>query len=151
MNSPVNLPLKVTELSRLGRSTSEVVDLVNLLIYRQIRIIIIKQHLDFNRHDLNSKVIVTLFSLFGELERDFISLRTKEALASKKAKGLTLGKPKGTIQKSQFDVDRNRIVELLSLGLSVRKIASLLNYKNHISLNTYINKRNLKIELNNEK
>ncbi|EQB98050.1 recombinase family protein [Photorhabdus temperata] len=78
--------LIVTELSRLGRSTSEVVDLVNLLIHRQVRIIIIKQHLDFNRHDLNSKVIVTLFSLFGELERDFISLRTKEALASKKSK-----------------------------------------------------------------
>ncbi|ERT10957.1 recombinase family protein [Photorhabdus temperata] len=143
--------LIVTELSRLGRSTSEVVDLVNLLIHRQVRIIIIKQHLDFNRHDLNSKVIVTLFSLFGELERDFISLRTKEALASKKAKGLTLGKPKGTIQKSQFDVDRDRIMELLSLGLSVRKIANLLNYKNHISLKNYINKRNLKIELNNEK
>ncbi|WP_330959474.1 hypothetical protein [Xenorhabdus nematophila] len=96
-------------------------------------------------------MIVTLFSLFGELERDFISLRTKEALASKKAKGHTLGKPKGTIQKSQFDEDRDRIVELLSLGLSVRKIANLLSYKNHISLNTYINKRNLKIGLNNEK
>ena len=78
--------LIVTELSRLGRSTTEVVDLVNTLINQQVRIIIIKQHLDFNRHDLNSKVIVTLFSLFGELERDFISLRTKEALASKKQK-----------------------------------------------------------------
>lgn len=139
--------LIVTELSRLGRSTSEVVDLVNRLISRQIRIIIIKQHLDFNRHDLNSKVIVTLFSLFGKLERDFISLRTKEALASKKAKGHTLGKPKGTIQKSQFDADRDRIVELLSLGLSVRKIANLLSYKSHISLNTYINKRQLKVGL----
>ncbi|MEQ4672425.1 hypothetical protein AB7W30_22610 [Providencia manganoxydans] len=28
-----------------------------------------------------------------------VTLRTKEALASKKAKGHTLGKPKGTIQK----------------------------------------------------
>ncbi len=71
----------------------------------------------------------------GELERDFISLRTKEALASKKAKG--------TLQKSQFDVDREKIIELLTLGVSVRKIANLLKYKNHISLNTYINKRKL--------
>jgi hypothetical protein len=31
--------------------------------------------------------------------------------------------------------------ELLKLGLSVRKIASLLEYKNHLALNTYINKR----------
>lgn len=135
--------LVVTELSRLGRSTAEVINLVNTLIEKQVRIIIIKQNLDFNRYDLNSKVVVTLFSLFGELERDFISLRTKEALASKKANGIKLGKPKGTIQKSQFDVDREKIIELLSLGVSVRKIAGLLNYKSHISLNTYINKRKL--------
>lgn len=135
--------LVVTELSRLGRSTAEVVSLVNTLIERQVRMIFIKQHLDFNRHDLNSKVIVTLFSLFGELERDFIILRTKEALASKKEKGIKLGKPKGTLQKSQFDVDREKIIELLTLGVSVRKIATLLKYKNHISLNTYINKRKL--------
>ncbi|MGI2299120.1 recombinase family protein [Candidatus Cardinium hertigii] len=135
--------LVVTELSRLGRSTAEVVNLVNTLIDQQVRIIIIKQNLDFNRYDLNSKVMVTLFSLFGELERDFISLRTKEALASKKANGIKLGKPKGTIQKSQFDVDQEKIIELISLGVSVRKIAGLLNYKNHISLNTYINKRKL--------
>lgn len=119
------------------------VDLVNTLIDRQVCIIIIKQHLNFNRHDLNSKVVVTLFSFFGELERDFISLRTKEALASKRAKGIKLGKPEGTLQKSQFDVDREKIVELLTLGLSVRKIAKFFNYKNHISLNTYINKRKL--------
>ena len=135
--------LIVTELSRLGRSTAEVVELVNTLIDRQVRIIIIKQHLNFNRHDLNSKVIVTSFSLFGELERDFISLRTKEALASKKEKGIKLGKPKGTLQKSQFDADREKIIELLSLGLSVRKIAKFFNYKNHISLNTYVKKRKL--------
>ncbi|MGI2262369.1 recombinase family protein, partial [Candidatus Cardinium hertigii] len=126
-----------------SRSTTEVVDLVNTLIERQIRMIVIKQHLDFHRNDLNSKVIVTLFSLFGELERDFMSLRTKEALASKKAKGMKLGKSKGTLQKSQFDVDRDKIIELLTLGVSVRKIANLLKYRNDISLNTYINKRKL--------
>ena len=44
---------------------------------------------------MNSKIIITLFSLFAELERDLISLRTKEALAAKKAQGKPLGKPKG--------------------------------------------------------
>lgn len=93
---------------------------------------------------MNSKIIVTLFSLFSELERDLISLRTKEALAAKKAQGLQLGKPKCTIQKSKFDKDIDRIKELLSYGLSIRKIAKVLNYNNHISLNTYINRRNIK-------
>jgi DNA invertase Pin-like site-specific DNA recombinase len=95
--------LIVTELSRLGRSTAEVVALVNALIQRNIRLITIKQNLDIQRHDMNSKIIITLFSLIAELERDLISLRTKEALSAKKARGQVLGKPRGTLQKSSGD------------------------------------------------
>ena len=79
----------------------------------------------------------------NELERDLISLRTKEALAAKRAQGQILGKPKGTLQKSKFDQDLERIKELLGYGLSVRKIARVLGYTSHIALNTYINKRGL--------
>jgi Resolvase, N terminal domain len=59
-----------------------------------------------HQQDMNSKIIITLFSLFSELEKDLISLRTKEALSAKKAQGQLRGKPKGTLQKSKFD--RNR-------------------------------------------
>lgn len=136
--------LIVTELSRLGRSTAEVISLVNELIKKQVRVIAIKQNLDIKQHDITSKVMITLFSLFSELERDLISLRTKEALANKKAQGVQLGKPKGTVQKSKFDQDVVKIKELLALGLSVRKIAIFFGYSNHIGLNTYISKRNLR-------
>lgn len=138
--------LMVTELSRLGRSTSEVLTLVNTMVNRHIRVILVKQDLDLdiNRQDMNSKISLTMFSLLAELERDLISLRTKEALASKKRDGKVLGKPKGTIQKSKFDKDVEKIKELLGVGLSVRKITKVLGYKNNISLNIYINKRNLK-------
>jgi DNA invertase Pin-like site-specific DNA recombinase len=47
-------------------------------------VIILKQNLDISQHDMSSKIVITLFSLFAELERDLISLRTKEALAAKK-------------------------------------------------------------------
>jgi DNA invertase Pin-like site-specific DNA recombinase len=136
--------LIVTELSRLGRSTAEVIALINELVARNIRVIILKQNLDIHRHDMNSKIVITLFSLYAELERDLISLRTKEALAAKRIQGVLLGKPKGTIQKSKFDKDVERIKELLSLGLSVRKISKLLGYTNHLALNTYVNKRRLR-------
>ena len=139
--------LLVTELSRLGRSTTEVITIVNSLAKRNIRVIVLKQNLDISQQDINSKVTLTLFSLFSELERDLISLRTKEALASKKRQGQILGKPKGTIQKSKFDKHAEKIKELLDYGLSVRKISSVLEYNNHIALNTYINKRNLKKKL----
>lgn len=140
--------LIVTELSRLGRSTAEVIGLVNELIKKKVRVIAIKQNLDMKQHDMTSKVMITLFSLFAELERDLISLRTKEALANKRAQGITLGKPKGTVQKSKFDKDQERIKELLTLGLSVRKIANLLGFSNHIGLNTYVKKRNLRMPIN---
>lgn len=139
--------LMVTELSRLGRSTAEVVALINELVARQIRVIVLKQNLDIHQHDMNSKIMITLFSLFAELERDLLSLRTKEALATKKLQGVSLGKPKGTIQKSQFDANLVRIKELLSVGLSVRKIAKVLGYTNHLALNTYINKRKIRESL----
>ena len=140
--------LIVTELSRLGRSTSEVIALVNELVQRHIRIIVIKQNLDLRQNsDMAAKVMITLFSLFAELERDLVSLRTKEALAVKKAQGVKLGKPKGTIQASKFDQNRERIEELLGLGLSVRKIARVLGYSNHIGLNNYINRRSIRESL----
>ena len=75
------------------------------------------------QQDMNSKISITLFSLFSELERDLISLRTKEALSAKRAQGQILGRPKGTLQKSKFDQKLERIKELLGYGLSVRNIA----------------------------
>lgn len=136
--------LIVTELSRLGRSTAEVIALINALVEKSIRVIILKQNLDIRQHDMNSKIIITLFSLFGELERDLVSSRTKEALAAKKAQGRILGKPLGTIQKSKFDAHQEKIKELLGIGLSVRKIAKVLGYSSHIALNEYLNKRQFK-------
>jgi DNA invertase Pin-like site-specific DNA recombinase len=136
--------LVVTELSRIGRSTAEVIALVNALITRIVRVVVLKQGLDLYQHDMNSKVMITLFSLFAELERDFISIRIKEALAAKRAQGVRLGKPKGVIQKSKFDQDVDRIKELLDLGLPVRKIAKLLGYTNHVGLNMYVKRRGIR-------
>ena len=139
--------LVVTELSRLGRSTGEVITLINQLAAHDIRVVILKQNLDLHHnHDMTSKVMITLFSLFAELERDLISMRTKEALAAKKAQGVQLGKPQGTIQGSIYDKGRAKIVEMLSWGVSRRKISEYLGYGNHASLNYYINSRNLQEE-----
>jgi len=71
-------------------------------------------------------------------------------LATKKAQGIQLGKPKGTIQASKFDKGRERIEELLRLGMSVRKIAKVMGYSNHIGLNTYIKKRKIRELLEQE-
>jgi putative DNA-invertase from lambdoid prophage Rac len=139
--------LIVTELSRLGRSTGEVILLINQLVAYGVIILIIKQNLRLGEglQDITAKVMVTLLALFGEIERDFISLRTKEALAAKKAQGVVLGKPKGTIQSSMYDKDRERIKELLSLGVPQKRIVERhLGYGTTKSLSYYIRTRGLR-------
>jgi hypothetical protein len=66
-------------------------------------------------------------------------------LASKKAQGVILGKPKGTIQASIYDKDRGRIEELLSLGVPQKRIIERhLQYGTTKSISYYIRTRKLK-------
>ncbi len=135
--------LIISELSRLGRSTSEVIDIVNELIVKQIGFVAIKESLNItDKLDMSSKIIITMFSLFAELERDIISDRTRQALKAKKDGGKVLGKPKGTIQESMLDEHREKIVELLGYGVPKKKIADMFGTCRH-NLYKYINKRNL--------
>ena len=142
--------LIVTELSRLGRSTGEVILLINQLVASQVDVIVMKQNLRLGSglEDMTSKVMVTLLALFAEIERDFISLRTKEALAAKKAQGIILGKPKGTIQSSMYDKDKERIKELLLLGVPQKRIVEHhLGYGTTKSLSYYIRTRKLRKQI----
>ena len=143
----------VSELSRLGRSTQEVLQTIERLMKLEVELHIIKHNLVINpnnKNDFVSKAMMTLFSLFAELERDLISQRTKEALRSRKEQGVRLGKPEGTLQKSKYDEHKDRIVELKKLGLSLNKIVSVhlepVMGKGNCSvqsLSTYITKRGL--------
>lgn len=137
--------LITTELSRLGRSTADVLNLVRGLTERGVRVVALKQNLDIRpgNQDISSKVLVTVFSMLAELERDLISMRTKEALAARKAAGKRLGKPKGTIQTSKFDGDRERIEFWLKDGRSQRYICRRLGYGSPSGLNRYIRTRGI--------
>ena len=86
--------LIVSELSRLGRSLGQVIGLIDLLVKKEIRFIAIKESIRFeDKQTLQTKVMVTMFALFAEVERDLISERTKEGLAAARAKGKLLGRP----------------------------------------------------------
>ena len=57
-------------MSRLGRSLSQVIQIVETLVRRKIRFIAIKEAIEFDgKQDLQTKVMIALFGLFAEVER----------------------------------------------------------------------------------
>lgn len=136
----------VSELSRLGRSTQQVLSLVKKLMEeKKCRVVMIKQGLDIdpkNHQDMMTKVLLTVFSLMAELERDFVSERTKEGLRARKERGVILGKPKGVVQTSIYDKDYNRIMNLKNLGVPIQAIIDVhLKYGKYLSLKKYIDRK----------
>ena len=149
-NCQMNSTIIVSNLNVFGRTIETILEIVKFLLANKIRIIVVEQNLDLiDDKDMLTQMILGVISMTVGLEKDLMSLRTKEALTAKKLDGMSLGKPKGTIQKSKFDMQRDKIEELLGVGLSVRKISKLLGYNNHIGLNNYVKKRKIKINLNN--
>ncbi|KTD15574.1 DNA-invertase hin [Legionella gratiana] len=134
-----------SELSRLGRSIKETLNTIETIIQdKQARLILIKQNLDLNpaaKCNVANKVLITIFSMLAELERDFISKRTKEGLKARAAKGIKLGKPKGVIQASMYDKDKDKILHLYHLGVPIQKIISThLGYGKYLSLKAWLRK-----------
>jgi DNA invertase Pin-like site-specific DNA recombinase len=118
--------LIVSELSRMGRSVGEIITTIDTLVKRKIRFFAVKEGIRLNgSQDIQTKVMVTMFGLFAEIERDLISMRTKEALAAAKASGKQLGRPKGTKGKSRLDGREEEIKELLKMGVSKASIAKI--------------------------
>ncbi len=139
----------IYDLNVFGRTTEIILKHINFLLDHKVRIISVNQNLDLiSKDDMLTQMILGVIKMTISLEKDLMSLRTKEALTAKKIEGVHLGKPKGTIQKSKFDKQRDKIEELLGVGLSVRKIAKLLGYNNHIGLNNYVKKRNIRASIN---
>ena len=118
--------LIVSELSRLGRSVGEIITMVDTLVKKKIRFLAVKEAIRLNgAQDLQTKVMVTMFGLFAEIERDLISIRTKEALAAARASGKQLGRPKGSRGRSKLDGREDEIRKLLSLNVSKSSIARI--------------------------
>lgn len=113
--------LIVSELSRIGRSMLEIMQVLSIAMEKGIHIYAIKGNWKLD-DSLQSKIMAMVFSMAAEIERDLISKRTKEALRAKKAAGIKLGRPKGT-GKSKLDKHRIEIEALLKNGSTQKFIA----------------------------
>lgn len=118
--------LIVTEISRLSRSLTDIMGVMGRCIEKGINIYTTKEKYRFD-DSINSKVLCFAFGLVAEIERNLISLRTKEALALRKAEGKRLGRKAGDCPKTTI-LHRNicTIRKLLKEGFTGRYIYTQL-------------------------
>ena len=90
--------LIVSELSRLSRTFLEIMSIVRTILEKKVILYSVKENCCLG-DNINSKVILFAFGLAAEIERDLISLRTKEALAARKEQGMSLGRRPGDCPK----------------------------------------------------
>ena len=136
--------LIVAELSRLGRSVGQIAMFVDEVVHRKIKIICLKENITLNgKRDIQTKVMITMFSLFAEIERDLISERTKEGLARARAEGKLLGRPKGTLGTSKLDGKEKEISDYLKKGVNKANIAKIYGVS-WPTINNFIKTRQIK-------
>lgn len=131
----------VSELSRLGRSMLECMEILSIALDRGIHVYAVKGSWQLDQ-SIQSKIIAMAFSMAAEIERDLISQRTKEALRAKKAAGIKLGRPKGP-GKSKLDAFRPEIEALLANGSTQKFIAQRYS-TTEANLHNWMRKRGIK-------
>lgn len=82
----------IESLSRLGRSTKDLIELVELFGEHWVNLVSLKESIDTKTP--TGKLLFTLMSALAQFERDVIAERTREGLRSARARGKVGGRPK---------------------------------------------------------
>ena len=98
----------VSEISRLARSALQVLDILETAAARESSVHIVKSGMVMDG-SMQATITATVLGLAAQIEREFISLRTREALARRKAQGLPLGRPRGRAKRVKLDAHREEI------------------------------------------
>ena len=116
--------LIVTEISRLSRTLTDIMNIMGKCLEKGINLYTTKEGYSFD-DTINSKVLCFAFGLVAEIERNLISMRTKEALAVRKAEGKVKKKKKGSYTKLNILMEnRDEIAAMLGQGKQVGKICN---------------------------
>ena len=115
-----------SEVSRMGRSTLQVLEMLETSMDRGLTVHIAKQRMVLDG-SMQARITATVLGLAAEIERELISQRTIEALARRKASGKPLGRPKGRKATTlKLDPKETEIRGYLAKGISKRSIAKLV-------------------------
>lgn len=119
--------LIVTEVSRLSRTLTDIMAIMGKCLKKEINLFTTKEGYSFD-NSINSKVLCFAFGLVAEIERNLISMRTKEALALRKAEGMVLGRKKGSYTKFNILVENQQsVIQMLNNDKSITFICKEFN------------------------
>jgi DNA invertase Pin-like site-specific DNA recombinase len=128
----------ITDLTRLSRSTKDLLELVGKLQEIGVGLKSLKeQWLDTS--SAHGKLLLTIFSSLSQFERDVLSERTKEGLSSARARGKVGGRKKANKKKvdaalKMYDSRIHTISEITELtGLSKATIYRKIQERTRIS------------------
>jgi DNA invertase Pin-like site-specific DNA recombinase len=118
--------LIVSELSRIGRSTADVLTFLEHAALKGLHIVAVKNNITLDG-SIQSTIFATVLGLAAEIERDFIKSRTKEGMQKAKEAGKKIGRPSGRAKSVKLDKVGEQIQKLLTANVAKTAIARLLN------------------------
>lgn len=117
----------VSELSRISRRLFVLFRILENLLEHGVAVYSVKDGYSLD-NTIQSKVLAFAFGMAAEIERDMISMRTREALAVKRANGGILGRPHGVRNKThKLDGKYAQIQQMINNGMPKIQIARRFN------------------------
>ena len=114
----------VTEMTRWGRSTIDLIETLQLLHSWHVSLIA-QTGLQFDLNTPQGRLIAHLMASLAEFERDLVRERVRSGVAAAKAKGQKFGRQPG--QRLKADKLGPKVLQMVQQGYSYRKIAEILN------------------------
>lgn len=124
--------------SRLGRSTKDLINLMDFFSENEVKVISHKEQ--FDTSTAQGKLMLTVFQAFAEFERDLIVERTKEGLISARSRGRRGGRPRlkeSKVDKAlrMYDAQFHSLKEIYELtGVSPSTLYRYINKRKNSSL-----------------
>lgn len=113
--------LITSEISRIGRSTSNVISTCRKLTRKGVKVFFIKQNLQLDESPMG-KMFIAIMSAFAEMERDLMIQRTKEGIERARREGKHIGRAKGS-KFEKLAKNSDEIRQMFDNGLSKTDIA----------------------------
>jgi DNA invertase Pin-like site-specific DNA recombinase len=117
--------LIVSELSRIGRSTADVLTFLEHAAIKGLHVVAVKNNITLDG-SIQSTIFATVLGLAAEIERDFIKSRTREGMQKAKEAGKKIGRPSGRAKTVKLDKVGEQIQTLMTAQIAKTAIARLL-------------------------